>query len=182
MLAQEFIVNQTGTITKVHLMIGAQNLRGVVMIWLTERGKYGDFTCTSITPDSTSACDINHDGVFGEVCSVGALCNPQAPGNGGCGTGGVCAAAPVLTNGHLLNESPSHSKNVTGRNGWTTFEFAKPIIVYKYTTYFINAAVVGSPETSQEISWYSGMPFQLTSILLMALDCQTTPNILLPQS
>jgi hypothetical protein len=52
------------------------------------------FKCTSISAGNTSKCDTNHDGIFQEACTTGALCDPANTDgtnpNAGCGTTGVC--------------------------------------------------------------------------------------------
>jgi len=58
---------------------------------------------------------------------------------------------------------PDHRQVLTGTGTGSgdrqnvVFEFKTPVPVEKHTTYFINLAVVGNPDVSDEITWVSGV-------------------------
>jgi hypothetical protein len=61
-----------------------------------------DYVCTAVdeATKNLTSCDANFDGVYNELCSVGALCNPTSQVGGGCGTAnGTCAGAVQLPTG-----------------------------------------------------------------------------------
>lgn len=53
---------------------------------------------------------------------------------------------------------PDHQKTVKDLSAptWVEFEFTFPVAIEKHTTYFINTAVVGNPDISKEVIWFSG--------------------------
>jgi len=181
MLAQAFTTEvEVTTLTRFYLKLSTQGSQTRVMVWLTQYGKYGENVCTSVGTESTrlSHCDADGDGVFNDPCVLGAACNQLFVPNGGCGgdtrsrpgsqeawnpAAGICGPAPVLTNGHLLAESPDHSKLLSSVDGWAEFEFAIPVTLERYTTYYITAGVVGSTETSNAANWYSGNRLPLSN-------------------
>jgi len=57
-----------------------------------------DYSCTSVNASSAKlTCDSNFDGVYSERCTVGSLCDPSNPSNGGCGDGsGQCVGTIQL--------------------------------------------------------------------------------------
>lgn len=165
-LAQAFTTKDKHTsLTHAYLKLSTGGSNARVMVWLTKYGKHGENVCTSLGTPATllSTCDVDRDGVFNELCQLGAACNPTNKPNGGCGGNfrgesgtGTCGEVPTLANGHFLTETPTHSKLLTNVDGWTVFEFLHPVSVDRYTTYYLTLGVVGSTETSAETVWYSG--------------------------
>jgi len=151
-----------------------------VSIWITQYGKYGEYVCSAYGGGQlASKCDANMDGVFDEACALGKVCDPSLALNGGCGDRGACTLAETVTNAHRLRPesggsagpcgpsekcavtmtlAPDHRKIVKDLTSaaWVEFEFKTPVPVEKWTTYFINAAVVGNIDISKEVKWVSG--------------------------
>jgi len=51
--------------------------------------------CTAVHPTEASRgnnCDSNYDGVYTDLCEVGARCNPSNTNNGGCGASSGCGS------------------------------------------------------------------------------------------
>lgn len=131
-------------------------------------------------------CDINNDGVYSELCFTGARCNSSRTDIfGGCGVGGVCDMAEVVPNGHYLRNQPAGAGPTTDRCGndvscqqtqglkvahsvkleqaasatdWkdVVFEFEKPVVLDKHTTYYVNMAVDETISNSDSVYWYGG--------------------------
>jgi hypothetical protein len=131
-------------------------------------------------------CDNNGDGVFNELCFLGARCNRSRTDIfGGCGTNGVCDMAEVVTNGHYLRNQPAGAGPTTSRCGEdedcynsqglkvahsvkfeqatsatdavdVVWEFEKPVVLNKHTTYYVNMAVDETISNSDSVYWYGG--------------------------
>merc|ERR1711998_685072 len=71
---------------------------------------------------------------------------------------GDCDLTETLAPNHMkfLSDWESGSADWNAADGWVEFEFKTPVPVEKHTTYFINAAVVGNPDYSKEVIWWSG--------------------------
>jgi len=138
---------------------------------------------------SLNVCDSDFDGEFDNACGLGTVCDPNLALNGGCGYYGQCTLAETVTNGHRLRPqnvdstaasarsqngpcgpsencadsmtlAPDHQKLVKGTTAkWVEFELKTPVPIEKHTTYFINMAVVGSPDISKEVIWQSGVAY-----------------------
>lgn len=157
-----------------------------VSIWITKYAKYGEYVCSVFAgdvgpavPPALGFCDTDMDGTFTDACTLGSICDPNAALNGGCGNNGACTLVETATNGHRLRPEPNanaagpcgdsslcdltmtlapdHQQIVSGVDGDVTFEFKTPVPVEKHTTYFVNVAVVGNPDYSKPVVWYSGV-------------------------
>jgi hypothetical protein len=78
-----------------------------------------DYTCTSTsTAGLGSNCDSNFDGIYGETCAVGALCNPaNAAANSGCGNTGKCEGTIQLPSGvsyNAIHDASVHTEQKLG--------------------------------------------------------------------
>jgi len=189
MLAQEFRPSETGTITHAYLKLenvpDNSVAQSYISIWVTQHGKYGEYVCSAFGGSNIgSVCDTDMDGTFNQACGLGKVCDPSNGLNGGCGDRGSCTLAETVTNAHRLRPdsntnqagpcgpsercsmtmtlSPDHRKIVkdqTGAPAWIEFEFKVPVPVEKWTTYFLNAAVVGNIDISKSVKWISGKQF-----------------------
>jgi len=185
MLAQELRPTETGTITHAQLKLKndpsatASINQAYVSVWITQWAKYGEYVCSVYGGlQMANVCDTDMDGNFNQACKLGAICDPNLGLNGGCGDHGACTLVATVTNGHRLRPesggtagpcgpsetcsltmtlAPDHQKIVIGKDGFVEFEFKTPVPVEKHTTYFLNVAVVGNPDISQPVIWYSGI-------------------------
>jgi len=182
MLAQEFRPSETGTITHATLGMKSVTDNGVdqayVSVWITKHAKYGEYVCSVYGgKQMESVCDTNMDGTYSEACALGSICKPDNALNGGCGDHGACTLVETVTNGHRLRPesggqagpcghssvcsltmtlAPDSYKILDGVDGDVTFEFKTPVPVEKWTTYFLNVAVVGNVDISKPVIWKSG--------------------------
>lgn len=133
-------------------------------------------------------CDTNNDGDNQELCFIGAICNKSLANtaiNGGCGTGGRCAMARVVANGHELRQHADGSgpftspcgENIDCDNTQQTqvqhslhlaqatvaaeqkdvvWEFKYPVKLAKHTTYYVNMAVDEGITLSDSVNWFAG--------------------------
>lgn len=131
-------------------------------------------------------CDLAGNGTFNELCHLGARCDRnRLDVFGGCGPNAVCALAEVVTNGHYQRASPagsgptssrcghdadcsntqglkvSHSiklEQATSATDWkdVVWEFEKPVVLNKHTTYYVNMAVDETISNSDSVYWAGG--------------------------
>jgi len=131
-------------------------------------------------------CDTNGDGVYEELCFRGALCNKTLPGvYGGCGVKGICAMSRVMPNAHTLRNHPDGKGPFTSRCGEDAdcknsqnlkvqhslkinqatvanarkdviWEFDKPVVLNKHTTYYVNMAIDETISKSDSVLWAAG--------------------------